>query len=327
MGLRDSFGIAGGLCTENFKYFEELNVGWYKWTPTKDDPAFEKICTDISLLLKKLNMKWLFTLHPSYKDPRVEWNEWKDFIHYVYNKYRDVIGAFLVVNEPNCGLFWPPCNKMMNYYAELLKRSYETIKKICNLRVLFGSLAGGNFDYYFKVKERHRDIDLYFDCFALNLCPGYPPELLHTVLKQVSKPVWITETNRCVSEERKSFNSKTLGDIVSEDPYENYLNLKKIIQISFEEGVEKIFFYTIRDGTGDYFADHCGLVSADGKRRPSFYLVKSLCSGYEIPETDTIYLLDYAKRKVIGKIRRTTQFSQSILNTQLDYWILKDYLV
>jgi len=327
MDMRDKIGITGGLYPENLEYFRELNVGWYKWTPEWDDPNFDKTCSGIASMLRELRMKWLFTLQPNFGNPRVDFTKWEGFIHKVYERYGDVIGAFMVGNEPNCVLFFPQNENTIDDYARLLMRSYEIIKKICNLRVLFGCLAGGIFDFYFKVRLKYRDIDSYFDDLALNLHPSYPPKHLRTELKLVTKPVWITETNRCVSETGESYDSKTMGGVVPEDPYTNYINLKEIVETSFELGARAVFFYTIRDRKGGYFADHCGLVSADGKKRPAFYLVKSLCSDFKVPSTDTIYILDYKNRKITARIHsaQLLDIPKKVLDMQRDYWILRDY--
>lgn len=216
--LVDAYGICAHVSRNEIEYvdktFQRMNEAGILWARTDYDWHRVEVAPgkwsfdhldSLHAIAKKYNVRILPILGYNTKWATPAWkhlDEWCEFVRQLVVRYQNDLPVWEIWNEENLSGFWKDEPNGARY-AELLKRTYETIKSVNpNLVVLYGGTAGvplGYFEESFKAGA----LD---GCDAIAIHPynwsGVPEDMLNQFagLRQLlakynapDKPLWITE--------------------------------------------------------------------------------------------------------------------------------------
>jgi hypothetical protein len=272
----------------------KIRPGEYDWTSvdrllkvaqTKQIEVLLNLCTTFRQEAQKQGGRRV----PTQLDPLVkEKEEWVDFVKALANRYRGQGVSYEIENEVNEETFW---KRTMDQYLELLKASYEAIKRADpKARVLPSAMRCGilrNVPSGFVNEKDWKWHDGWLqrilstkDFDVVNVHNYYFPseirangltfqsylEHIHDVMKKSGsgdRPLWITETGFV------SLPSDAGGRMDDGSSEKQAAWLAEAFQQAFQSGVERIYWSLLRDRKEPYFGS-MGLADAKGDPRPAW---------------------------------------------------------
>lgn len=152
---------------------------------------------------------------------------WEEYVRRVVERYGRRLPVLEVWNEQNIPNFWKDPNPT-NYLA-LLRRTYETVKKIDpSIRVAFGGTAGVPIPYIEEVYKLGGA--KWFDILSIHpySCPKRPEGVVDTQIENLrammakygddKKPIWITEIGWPTHHEATSSTALLLSGLKAAKP-------------------------------------------------------------------------------------------------------------
>lgn len=215
-------------------------------------------------------------------------NAYKTFLTKLVTRYKDSIKYWQIGNEPNTPAFWSGTPKE---YIELLKISYETIKKASpESQILTAGFACGISKPAKLTDALSRKMISFFEAVIdsqsfdiVDLHNYYLPDKpinnftfekyvneFQAVMRAhgCTKPVWITEFGYSSEIKRKpGFNEDSQAQL-----------LKKAVALSNRMGISKIFWLTMKDRQEGIFS-HMGLISKDGTKKRAYFVFRQILNG------------------------------------------------
>jgi hypothetical protein len=288
-----------------------------QWQLVKIRPG-EYDWSAIDRLLKVAQMKQievLFTIRTTFREetkkhkPKkgaiqtehqsVDMKEWVYFVETLANRFRGQRVCYEIENEVNGETFW---KGSLEEYLELLKTGYDVIKKVDPKAKVLPSAMGcgivrnfqGDTTKYEAWKWHDRwlqpilstkkfDVvnvhDYYFpsDIVANGLTFRRYLEHIDELMKKSGlgdRPIWVTETGYVSSPAGASGR-------MDNGSYEKQAKwLTEAYQQAFEFGVERIYWFLLRDRNEPYFGS-MGLADAKGNPRPAWDALYQFRMGKE----------------------------------------------
>ncbi len=239
-----------------FDHFQESGIRWvrtdFDWKniePQRGTLKFDHLDRLVKLAKEK-NIGILPILDYDVPWATPAWKNldlWSQYVNTLVSRYQDQLPYWEVWNEQNSPSFWRDDSSGRNY-AELLKRTYQEIKKINpELTVLYGGTAGVPLPFIEdSLKAGAGD---YFD--VMNIHPYHwrgVPEMMFTDLSSLQelmekygvgeKPIWITEVGWATAQPPRFFSEvlPPVFDAVGIDPSKSTLAIINDPVLGFFEG-------------------------------------------------------------------------------------------
>ncbi|HRK35404.1 MAG TPA: glycosyl hydrolase, partial [Candidatus Hydrogenedentes bacterium] len=205
-------------------------------------------------------------------------DQWANYVDKTVRHFQGTLKYWQVWNEPNLGGFWKPQSDPVAY-AELLRRTYETIKKIDpNLQVI--GVNTSDIDLAFAEQVFQHGGLQYLDVVAVQpyrLAPevGHFEEVaaLRALMKQYGgvKPIWFTE----MGNDSRHFPFSDSRDYFAERPCRRQSAfLTRYMTIIQAADIQKVFWFA-QTAEGASLLDQ-----VTGKPRPSYrayqHLIQSI---------------------------------------------------
>lgn len=331
------FGIAAGGSlmwmnqTDLDKYFSDLKglgVTWVRWDmdwsaiQPRDVNSF--VWTNIDRVVNTarnngIKSLAIITYAPTWAEtsncprdsicPPADPVQFAKFAGIVASRYKGIIDAYEIWNEPNLIMFWATGANFSDY-SELLKLSYTEIKKVDpNVTVLSGGLAasadeGGSISPITFVKGLYSsNANYYFDAVALHpysypVLPSYVAswnswQQMYTIRNYMvsngesSKKIWVTEYGAPTGGPGTSRDSSQLSFSYGSDYMNESAQQGMILQVTdlFSRNFDWMggfFWYSLKDlsTNRDTPENFFGLIRFDGSRKPAFDTMKNFLSTF-----------------------------------------------
>jgi hypothetical protein len=220
--------------------------------------------------------------------PSVNKEQWVHFVETLANRYRGQGVNYEIGNEVNVETFWKGTPEE---YLELLKVCYDVIKKADPQTKVLPAAIGCGVVRNFKLESVRQEAWKWHDSWlqpilstkkfdVVNVHNYYFPsdvvangltfssylEHIHELMKKSGLrdlPIWITEVGYVSSP------TETGGRMDNGSPEKQAQWLTEAYQQAFEFGVERIYWYLLRDRKETYFGS-MGLADAKGNPRPAW---------------------------------------------------------
>jgi hypothetical protein len=219
--------------------------------------------------------------------PPADLESWKRYVANMVVRYRDVVRAWEVWNEPDLGAFWVGTPAQ---YAELLAVTYDTIKRADpTAKVVLGGLALGGSPGRLNRKFLEEILAdpvypaaQYFDVAAFH---HYGPqgeakrrmEYVKTTLARVgaaTKEIWITEagyTSTPVEQELPAYQG---------GPEAQARWLRDTLPYLIQLGASRVFWFQLMDNPRQNpRAAAMGLLDSNTQPKPAYYAYRELIGG------------------------------------------------
>jgi hypothetical protein len=225
---------------------------------------------------------------PSLNPPSVNKEQWVHFVETLANRYRGQGVNYEIENEVNEETFW---KGTLEEYLELLMVGYDVIKKADPQAKVLPSAMGCGIVRNYKLGLARQEAWKWHDSWlepilstkkfdVVNVHNYYFPsdvianglsfrsylEHIHELMRKSGlkdRPIWITEIGYVSSP------TEADGRMDNGSPEKQAQWLKEAYQQAFEFGVERIYWYLLRDRKETYFGS-MGLADARGNPRPAW---------------------------------------------------------
>ncbi len=177
---------------------------WHQVEAKKGEWNFERFdeivaaceAEDVQLLpILGYSVKWAKPVHEHL-------DEWEEYVRRVVEHYGRRLPVLEVWNEQNIPEFWKSPNP--TNYLSLLRRTYETVKKVDpSIRVAFGGTAGVPFEFFEEVYRLGGANCFDIVCVHPYSCPKRPEGVIDAQIEKLrllmaqygdaDKPIWATE--------------------------------------------------------------------------------------------------------------------------------------
>lgn len=283
-------------------YAKDLNISitrlntdcWDELEPSRGKYTWEKLDRIVDTL-GRANIEVLFTVPISAKwnasggptrvnnfdigtshFPAKDLGDIERFCEALASHYKGRIKYYEAWNEPDLFIFWRG-KPDVNEYTEVLKRMHAGLKRgDPDCKILVGGIAYALDDSFMKGLWKNGAFD-YFDIFSIHIYTKslWDAQRAMTNTKNIikwsgkPKPLWITEVSTTPDYFKSNDRAKEEQDKAE--------MLTKLYDFFFKEGVEKVFWHTLRDcGTelGLPKDFDFGLMTSDYKKLPAYDALK-----------------------------------------------------
>lgn len=214
--------------------------------------------------------------------PPADLETWRRYVTNIVTRYKDVVRAWEVWNEPDLGAFW---NGTSSQYAELLAVTYGSVKKADpTATVLLGglSLAGRQSNPTFLediLADPNYPAARYFDVAAFHHYGSRSEaqrrmEYVKSTLARfgaASKEIWITETGYTSNPDEQELPQYQGG------PEAQARWLEDTIPYLFQLGAARVFWFQLIDNPRQApRAAAMGLLDTAAQPKPAYYAYSKL---------------------------------------------------
>jgi hypothetical protein len=245
--------------------------------------------------LKRRPRRGVIQINP----PSMDMKEWVHFVEILANRYQGQGVNYEIENEVNEAAFWKGTPEE---YLELLKAGYDAIKKADPKAKVLPSAMGCGIVRTLQLESGSQKAWKWHDSWlepilstkkfdAVSVHNYYFPsdivangvtfrsylEHIHDLMKKSGsgdRPIWITETGFV------SVSTEASGRVDNGSPEKQAQWLTEAYQQAFESGVERIYWYLLRDRKEPYFGS-MGLADAKGNPRPAWNALSQFRMGKE----------------------------------------------
>lgn len=258
----------------------EPQKGTFNWQPFDETVS---LCNENKIHILAIlgySSEWASSASPDalgtheYFPPAIM-EDWKNYVTAVVSRYKNSIKHWEIWNEEDSGFWQPQADPLA--YTNLLKQSYQTIKKIDpKAQVLLGGIHITSTE--FLTQLLHNQGNKYFDILAIHPYAFSSPEKATIAanlqnLKQLvdsfggDKKIWLTE-----------MGWDTRFSLINQTKQANYLfrffTLMKTLPF-----IERVFWYDLRDdvdtGQSQNALLQFGLVEGNFSSKASFHALRT----------------------------------------------------
>jgi hypothetical protein len=184
-------------------------------------------------------------LGPGSASPPNNFDDWDDYVRTIVDRYRGIVSAYEIGNEPNASMFWRgtllELGELTARAAKIIKETDPEATVIAPAPALIGVADVRNYAKYWTVFDEAGE---YIDVVGIHWYPvnegaGGLNKIMKSVrqnLKGTSleqKPVWVTEINYRFSKPQSSLRLKNLP--------------KNTARVASRVGVERLYWYAWTD--------------------------------------------------------------------------------